>query len=175
MAMTDKEQKDLRSYCAFMLKEYGFDFPPSDPVVPALYVIHKEMQFNNESNQAIASQVKEAASKINNTAFHFNSADAAFKFQLGIAVKWMLIGILLLLFLVVSIWYWSLVNNVDEAKAIIQSAGNMGELIKRVKKDNEGYLFIDFIEAKGDSIQRFKEFEKLDAKTVRIYVGQESK
>jgi hypothetical protein len=71
MAMTEKEQRDLRSYCAFILKEYGFDIPPNDPVIPALYVIHKEMQFNNESNQVIASLVKEAASKINPTVFHF--------------------------------------------------------------------------------------------------------
>lgn len=65
--MTDKEQKDLRSYCAFILKEYGFDIPPNDPIIPALYVIHKEMQLNNESNKALALQVKEAAAKINPT------------------------------------------------------------------------------------------------------------
>jgi ribosomal protein S6 len=75
----------------------------------------------------------------------------------------------------VAIWYWSLANNVDEAKTIIQTAGNMGELMKRVKKDNHGYYFIDFTAAKGDSIQRFKEFQKLDAKTVRIYLGKASK
>ena len=72
MTMTDHEQKDLRSYCAFLLKEYGFHFSPSDPVVPALYIIHKEMQLNNQNNKALASQVKEATSRINPKEFHFH-------------------------------------------------------------------------------------------------------
>ena len=171
--MTDNEQRDLRSYCAFILKEYGFDIPPSDPVIPALYIIHKEMQLNNESNKAIASQVKEAASKINPTVFHFNTPGAAFKFQLGVAVKWILSGLLVLMLMALAIWYWSMVNNVEQAKTIIQTSANMTELIKRVKKDKEGYYFIEFTSAKGDSIQRFKEYQKLDAKTVRVYVGKE--
>jgi hypothetical protein len=34
--MTDQEQKALRSYCAFLLKEYGFYFAPDNPFMPAL-------------------------------------------------------------------------------------------------------------------------------------------
>jgi hypothetical protein len=174
MAMTDKEQKDLRSYCAFILKEYGFDIPLNDPVIPALYVIHKEMQLNTEANKAIALQVKEVASRINPTVFNFNSEGAAFKFQVGIAVKWILGGLLVLLFVVVAIWYWSMVIKVDEAKAIVEKSGIMNELIKRAKKDDEGHYFIDFKAAKGDSIQPFTEFQKVDAQTARIYVGKQS-
>ena len=173
--MTDQEQKDLRSYCAFILEEYGFDIPPNDPVIPALYIIHKEMQLNSRSNSEIASLVKEAASRINPIVFHFNSAEAAFRFQLGIAVKWLSSGLLVLMLVAMAIWYWSMVNNVDEAKTIIQNSENMSELLQRVKKNNEGYYFIDFTAAKEDSIQPFKEFQKLDSKTVRIYVGKESK
>ena len=171
--MTEKEQRGIRSYCAFLLTEYGVHFSPDDPVIPALYVIHKEMQLSNASNKGIASEIKEAAAKINPTVFHFNNGDAAYKFQIGIAVKYILIGSLVLLFTVAGIWYWSMVNNVDQAKAIIEASGSMGELMKRVKKD-EGFYVIDFTAAKGDSIQRFKEFQKLDAKTVRIVVGKES-
>jgi hypothetical protein len=36
----------------------------------------------------------------------------------------------------------------------------MGELMKRVKKNDEGFYVIDFTAAKGDSMQRFKEFQK---------------
>ena len=61
-----------------------FIFRQDDPVIPALYVIHKEMQLSNASNKAIASEVK-AAAKINPTVFHFNNGDAANKFHVGIA------------------------------------------------------------------------------------------
>lgn len=171
--MTEKEQRSIRAYCAFLLTEYGIHFSPDDPVIPALYVIHKEMQLTNTSNKAIASEVKEAAAKIDPTVFHFNNGDAAYKFHVGIAVKYILVGSLALLFTVAGIWYWSMVNNIDQAKAIIEASGSMGELMKRVKKD-DGFYVIDFTAAKGDSIQRFKEFQKLDAKTVRIVVGKES-
>jgi len=175
MAMTDKEQKDVRAYCAFLLKEHGFDIPVNDPIIPALYIIHKEMQLSNESSKALASQMREAAARIKSTVFNFNSESAAFKFQVGIAVKWILIGALVLLFVVIAIWHWSRVNDIDQARAIIEASGNMGELMKRVQKDKEGYYFLDFTAAKADSIQHFKEYQKLDAKTVRIYVGKESK
>jgi hypothetical protein len=174
MAITEKEQRSIRAYCAFLLTEHGIHISPDDPVIPALYVIHKEMQLNNTNNKAIESEVKNAAAKINPTVFNFNSDDAAYEFQVGIAVKYILIGSLVLLLTVAGIWYWSMVNNVDQAKTIIEASGNMGELMKRVKKDKEGFYVIDFTAAKGDSVQRFKEFLQLDAKTVRIVVGKES-
>ena len=132
------------------------------------------MQLNNTTNKAIGAEVRDAAAKINPTVFQFNNGDAAYRFHVGIAVKYILIGSLVLLFTVAGIWYWSMVNKVDEAKTIIEASGNMGELMKRVTKDKEGFYVIDFTAAKGDSIQRFKEFLQLDAKTVRIVVGKES-
>jgi hypothetical protein len=174
MAMTEKEQRNIRAYCAFLIDEYGIHFSPDDPVIPALYVIHREMQLNNTSNKAIASEVKDAAAKINPTVFHFNNENAAYEFQVGIAVKYILIGSLVLLFTVAGIWYWSMVNKVNQAKTIIETSGSLGELMKRVKKDDEGFYVIDFTAAKGDSVQRFKEFLQLDAKTVRIVLGKES-
>ena len=139
MAMTEKEQRSIRTYCAFLLTEHGIHFSPDDPVIPALYIIHKEMLLNSTSNKAIASEVKEAAAKINPMVFNFNNEDAAYKFQVGIAVKYILIGLLVLLFTVAGIWCWSMVHNVDQAKAIIETSGSMGELMKLVKKDNEGF------------------------------------
>ena len=175
MAMTDKEQRSIRAYCAFLLNEHGIHFSPDDPVIPALYVIHQEMQLNNTTNKAIASEVKEAAAKIKPTVFNFNNEDAAYQFQVGIAVKYIMIGSLVLLLTIAGIWYWSMVNDVDQAKIIVEASGNMGELLRRVKKDKEGLYVIDFTAAKGDSIQRFKEFVQFDAKTVRIVVGKASR
>jgi hypothetical protein len=134
----------------------------------------ENMQLNNKSNKAVASEVKDAAAKINPTVFNFNKEDAAYKFQVGVAVKYILIGSLVLLFTVAGIWYWSMVNDVNRAKTVVEASGNMGELMKRVTKDKEGFYVIDFTEAKGNSIKRFKEFIQLDAKTVRIVVGKES-
>lgn len=175
MAMTDRELKDLRSYCAFLLKEYGFQLSPSDPVIPALYIIHMEMQLNNENNKALASQVKDASSRINPKEFHFHHPGEAWKFQMGIVFKWLSSVLIILLFVWVAVWYWSVVKDVDGARTIIESSRNMGELHKAVKKDKAGYYFIDFTAAKGDSIQNFKEYQKLNAKTVRVYLGKESR
>jgi hypothetical protein len=175
MAMTDQEQKDLRAYCAFILKEFGFHFPPNDPVIPAIYIIHKEMQLNNQNNKAIASLIKEALSKINPTSYHFNSAGEAWKFQMGITVRWVLGGLLVLVFMWSAVWYWSMANDVDKARTIIESSNNLGGLIKRIQINDEGYYFIDFTTANGDSMQHFKDFQKLNARTVRVYLGKHHK
>jgi hypothetical protein len=172
MAMTDQEQKDLRTYCAFILKEFGFHFPPNDPVIPAMYIFHKEMQLNNENNRAIASLIKEALSKINPSSYHFNSAGEAWKFQMGITLRWVLSGLLILVFIWTAIWYWSRVTDIHRAKTIIGASDNISELVKRVQKNNEGYYFIDFTAAKGDSIQHFKEPQKLSVRTIRVYLGK---
>lgn len=173
--MTDQEQKELRFYCAFLLKEYGFQFSPTDPVIPALYIIYKEMQLNSQSNKALASQVKEAASKITPNEFHFHCAGEAWKFQLGIAVKWILTGLIALLFMVVAVWYWSMAKDVDKARTIIESSGDVSELLKAMTKDKAGYYFIDFTTAKGDSIRSLKEYWRLNSRTVRVYLGKESR
>lgn len=175
MAMTSQEQKELRSYCAFLLKEYGFQFSPSDPVIPALYIIHKEVQLNNQNNKALATQVKVAASQISPQVFHFNVKGEAWKFQLGIAVKRFLYGLLVLLLLGIAAWTWSMANDIYKAKVILHASDNLGGLVKQVKKNEAGYFFIDFTAAQGDSIQHFTEFQKLNAKTVRVFLGKESK
>jgi len=171
--MTDHEQKELRHYCAFLLKEYGFEFSPIDPVIPALYIIHKEMQLNNQSNSVIAAQIKEASLQINPRVFHFNSPGEAWKFQMGAAVKWLWGVTLALAFILVAAWYWSIVNDVRRAKAILETSGPVGGFLKGVSRDKVGY-YVEFTAANGDSIQPFTEFRKLDARTVRVYLERES-
>ncbi len=173
--MTDQEQKDLRTYCAFLLKEYGFHFSPNDPVIPALYIIHKEMQLNNRNNTALISQVKKAASQISPRVFNFNVAGEAWKFQMGSIFKWVVIGLIVLLFAVLGVWYWSMAKDMNKARSIIHGSDNVSELMKLVKQNNQGYYFIDFTIAKGDSILHFKEYQKLNTKTVRVYLGKEIK
>lgn len=171
--MTDKEQKDLRAYCAFLLKEYGFHISPSDPIIPALYIIHKEMHHSIQSSKTLASLIKEASASINPTQYHFQYPGEAWKFQLGIALKWFLMGLIAVLLTSVGVWYWSMVKEIDKARMIIEASGPAGELVKAVQKDEDGYYFIDFTAPKGDSIRGFKEFRKLNVKTVRVYLGKD--
>ena len=63
-------------------------------------------------------------------------------------------------------------NDVDRARTIIGASDNISELLKRTRKNNDGSYFIDFIAAKGDSIQYFVEYERLSSKTVRVYLGR---
>jgi hypothetical protein len=171
--MTDQAQSNLRSYSAFLLKELGIYYPESDATLPYLYAIHKEMELNNRTNKEIASLIQQALSKINPKEFKFYSGDAASKFQNGITLRWGIIGTLILLFFWIAAWHWSAVNDVHRAKVIIGATGKTAELLKCMKKDNEGFYYFDFSEAKGKSIQNFKEFERLDARTVRVYLGKE--
>ncbi|MBX2970089.1 MAG: hypothetical protein KF803_12025 [Cyclobacteriaceae bacterium] len=174
--MTDKEQRDLRAYCAFLLKEYGFQLTPTDPVMPALYIIHREMEHNSSSNRELAQQVRKAAEKIKPQVFHFNVAGEAWKFQLGAAVKWLVGGLIILLFLGLAAGYWSTTSKVKQANAIMEAHGYMHQLMEQVKKDESGYYYVDFTSAMGntkaDSTERFKKFQILNAKTVRVYLGK---
>lgn len=172
--MTDQVQKNLTNYCASLLVEHGFDYPVNDPVLPALYVIHKDMQQNNQKNQAIADAILEASKKFNPKQFIFNNSDAASKFQREITIRWSLIAGFVALLAWVAAWHWSMRNDVDKARTIISVSGNMGVLLQAVKKDNSGAFFIDFTAAKGDSIRYFTEYQELNAKTVRVYLGKET-
>ncbi|CAN5389361.1 hypothetical protein BH10BAC4_BH10BAC4_07500 [soil metagenome] len=170
--MTDQEQKAVRSYCAFILKEYGFHFSPDDPVIPALYIMHKEMQLNNQDNKAIASMITDASAKINPTVFHFISPGEAFRFQLGAALKWIIISVPILMLIWIGVWYWSMTSDVDKARVIIQATDKASELVKRARVDEQGHYFIDFTASSGDSVKHFREFRKLNTKTIRVYLGK---
>jgi hypothetical protein len=175
MVMTDQEQKDLRSYCALLLKEYGFHFSPNDPVIPALYIIYKEMQANTQRSNALTILIKDASSKINPTVFHFHVPGEALRFQIGQALKWMLLATPVLLMSWIGVWHWSMTKDLDQARNIINTFENVSELVKHVKKNDDGYYFIDFTISKGDSIQQVREFGMLNPKTVRVYLGKGQK
>lgn len=171
--MTAREQKDIRSYCALLLKEYGIFISPDDPVIPALYIIYRHTQSTHDNNKLLASQIREALSKSNPREFHFHHPGEAWKFQLAAAFKWAIGGFAILIFISIGSWHWSKANDVKAAKAILQASGNMGILFQRVQKNNKGAFFIDFTAAAGDSIRHFMEYEKVNKKTIRIYLGKE--
>ncbi len=172
--MTEREQKAVRAYCAFLLTEYGFVFSPLDPVIPALYTMHKEVDLLKKSNSELATLVEEASSKINPVVYQFNSKGEAWRFQMGIAVKWILFGALFGMLAWIAVWYWSMKNEIDQVRIMNETFQTTAELNKRVKTQ-DGVYYIDFTAAKGDSTIYFTEFRKLNAKTVRVYLGKESK
>lgn len=172
--MTNQEQKDLRSYCALLLNKYGFHFSPNDPVIPALYIIYRHMKFNNESNEVLASKIKEAMSRTNPKEFHFHHPGEAWEFQMAGVLKWVLSGLAVFILLWFASWHWSRVHDVAAARVIIQHSTNIDKLFHRVQKNEEGTYFLDFTASAGDSVKYFVEYEKLDRKTIRVYVGRES-
>ncbi|MBL0742099.1 hypothetical protein [Chryseolinea lacunae] len=174
MTQDEKLKRDLRSYCAFLIKEYGIIYPPTDPVIPALFAIHKDMQLNNQKNADIAFRIHEAAAKVEPRVFQLNSFKAAFGFQLGIAAKWTLWGGMLLGFAWLATWVWSINADLKKAKMIIESSKKTVELIQKVRIDNAGYYYIDFVAAKRGTIKNFHEFTKVDKNTVRVYLGKDS-
>ena len=94
---------------------------------------------------------------------------------MGITLRWGLIGFLALMLIWIAAWRWSMANDIDRARDIIGAHDNMGELLKRTKKNSEGFYSIDFIAAKGNSIRHFVEYEKLNSKTVRVYLGRDTR
>lgn len=171
MAMTEREQRDFRSYCGSLLDKYGFHFTTTDPTTPIMFVIHKELQECLEANKALVGEVKNAASKINPEIFQFNTHGEARGFQVGRGLKWLIISIPVLVFFVIAAWWYRMANDVHQASFIIDNSANIHELVKRVKKIDDFYV-IDFTAAQKDSITPYVEFRRVDTKTVRVYLGK---
>jgi hypothetical protein len=133
------------------------------------------MKSNSESNEVLASQIREASSKIKPKEFHFHYPGEAWKFQMAGLFKWLLSGLVVFAMMWFGAWHWSRANDVGAARAILQSSGIMSNLFHRVQKNDNGTYFIDFTISTGDSVRHFVEYEKLDRKTVRIYLGRETK
>lgn len=174
MAMTTQEKKNLRNYCAYLLKEYGILISPDDPVIPALYIFYRHTNSLHESNQALVSQVQSVLSKVRPKEFHFHHPGEAWKFQLAAAVKWAIGGLVVIILSVLGIWQWSRSNDVEAANTVLQSAGNMSILFDRIRRNESGIYYLDFTAASGDSVRYFSEYQRLNKKTVRIYMGSDS-
>lgn len=171
--MTEREEKELRNYCAWLLKEYGFSFPPSDPVIPALYVIHRELMTTKKSNEGIVQQIKEAALKVNPTIYSFSHPGEAWKFQMAQGVKWVLVATIFL----ISSWGWYLSimvsGRIEEAKVTMNYLSRIEKnLLPLIRKDKEGFLFLEFSKPTGDTIRSFTEYNKLTNNKIRVYLGK---
>ena len=91
---------------------------------------------------------------------------------MGIVLRWIFFGLLLALFAWIAVWYWSIKNEIDHLRMMNETFKTASQLNKRAKKQ-DGIYFIDFTAAKGDSTKYFTEFRKLNASTIRVYLGEE--
>ncbi|RAW01095.1 hypothetical protein [Pseudochryseolinea flava] len=173
MSMTPQEQQDLRNYCASLLKDYGFHFSPEDPVIPALYVIHKETESNLKAQRMLTTEFRDALDKVK-PQFHFHDGESAWKFQLSGLIKWAISVVAVLVAMGTGVWQWSRVHDVDAARQILDYSPRVNALLKCVKRTDAGLLFLDFTVQQGDSIAPFLEYERINKKTVRVYLGMDS-
>jgi len=172
--MTESEHKALRNYCAYMLKEFGFEFSPTDPVIPALYVIHHELMAVRKNNEMLARSVQEATKKINPTIYNFSSPGEAWKFQIAHSLKWLFIGLSLFLIIWILSNWWTNVDNLNRAETIIETSDQIkSSLLQRVKKDEKGYYYLEFTKSSGEQVRFFNEFDRIDNETVRVYLGKQ--
>jgi len=172
MGMTEREQKDFRSYFGGINDKYGFHFTTTDPTSPIIYVIHKELEACLDSNKAIVEEVKNASSKINPQVFEFKAQGEAKGFQVGIGLKWLILSIPILVFCTIGVWWYRMAQEVRQAELIIENSNNIRQLSKRIRKIDDVYV-IDFTAAQKDSIMPYREYRKLDSKTVRVYLGKD--
>ncbi|MBS1508560.1 MAG: hypothetical protein JSS79_18130 [Bacteroidetes bacterium] len=171
--MNDKQEKLLRIYCAQILVKYGFEFSPHDPVVPALYTIHCELNSNKTGNEQVAKSIGEAMKKINPTVYNFSERGEAWKFKFAESLRWLFIGLSVVLVVVVSLIWWSQYNDIRRATLIIAASKGANEtFIRSAKRDSQGYVYLEFSRAKGNVVDFWTDYEEVKKDTIRVYVGK---
>ncbi len=171
--MNDKEERELRNYCAWLLKEYGFNFPPTDPVLPALYVIHRQMMAARKSNETLAEQFKDATKSLAPVVYNFSQPGEGWKFQAAASIRWAVGGLSLVAISWIAFVWWQARNDHANAKLIIDSASVIeSTLMQSAKRDSDGYLYLEFTEATGNKIKNFTEYDEIAHGKVRVYLGK---
>lgn len=171
--MSEKEEKLLRHYCAHVLIKYGFEFTTNDPVIPALYTIHRELNSNKVGNEEVARSIKIALEKLNPTVYNFNEKGEAWKFKFAESLRWLFVGFSAALVVAISIIWWRQYNDVKKASLIIAASKGADEtFIRSVKKDSQGYVYLEFSKAKGTVIDFWTQYEQIKKDTIRVYVGK---
>jgi hypothetical protein len=151
---------------------YGIHISENDELLPILHFVFHSVKEVNESRAKQESALNELLSKINRPVYNFGPGEA-WQFQLAGSLKWLFVGVSVVLLSWIGQTWWSGKNDLDEAQRIIQSSMRINShLLNNVKEDSDGFLFLEFTEAKGNAIKNFIEYEKVNSKTVRVYLGQ---
>lgn len=169
--MTDKELLHLREYCASLMTKYGFNLSTDNPATPMLYIIHREMEENNKTNKDIARLIRGASENMKAKNYHFNAPGEAWKFQMGIAIKWLIFGGLAIALTFCFVWYVSIQSDLAKAQYILDHEPALTQLLQQGKSDGKNY-FMEFRKPLGDGIQFLTEYEQIDSRTVRVYIDK---
>jgi hypothetical protein len=171
--MGEKQEQLLRAYCARVLVKYGFEFSPRDPVIPVLYTIYQELNANKVGNDKVAEEIRKALEKLNPTIYNFNQKGEAWKFKSAEALPWLFgsLGIVIAVF--AGLIWWRQYNDVGRAATIIQTSKGVDEIFLRsAKKDDRGYVYLEFCKAKGNVMEFWTEYNEVKKDTIRVYVGK---
>ena len=152
---------------------YGIHISENDELLPVLHFVFHSVKEVKESRAKQESALGDLMSKINRPVYNFAPGEA-WQFQIASSLKWLFIGISIVLFALIALKWWSSKNDLDEAQRIIRSSGRINShLLNNVKEDRDGFMFLEFTEAEENSIKNFIEYEKVNSRTVRVYLGQE--
>lgn len=171
--MTPSEQKELRDYSAHLMKSYGFDIPYTDPVMPALFVIHKEMSSTRIGNERLIGTITEAVKKLNVEGHRIATPGEAWKFQIAASVKWIALSISTMMIMLVLFAIIKANKKVEQAEKILDASPAVSSnFLKNVMKDSEGFYYLEFSEATGSKVKYFVEYDKVGNGKVRVYLGK---
>ena len=171
--MNASEEKSLREFSSHLLLDYGFEILASDPVLPALYIIYRELKTNNDGNKNVANAIQEALKKLNPTVYNFSEPGEGWKFQIAGSLKWMFIGFTIIGVIWSCHYWWRQYHDVEQARIMTKTEAPLNQLLlNNIRKDNDGYLFIQFDEAKGSSVKFYTEYDKRKDGSVRVYLGK---
>ena len=180
--MSGEEKLKIRDFSAHLLKEWGFDFPPEDPVMPALYVFHKENEVLRKANEKLQKEVqdgngklsadiKKIVSSLQPVTYNFSTKGEAWKFKVAGVLPWLIGG----MFFIITLWsvghYLKIVVQEQNKTLIIKKLNVIDQqILPSLKIDNDGDLYLEASSMK-DTIG-INEFVLLNNGKVRVYLGR---
>ncbi|MBS1681673.1 MAG: hypothetical protein JST48_08170 [Bacteroidetes bacterium] len=171
--MNEREEKKLRQFSSHLLNDYGFEISQSDPVLPALYLVHRELTDNKIGNEEVAKTLKIVLEKLNPTVYNFNGYGEAWKFKMAESMRWLFAGLSIVLAIFACLIWWRQNNDVSRAREIISASSGVHRLLMMATERNEnGFIYIELSKAKGRFVENFTQYHEIKTDTIRIYFGK---
>ena len=167
--MSEKQEVLLRQYCAHVLLKYGFEFSTHDPVVPALYIIYRELHASRIGNEELAKGINNAVGKMNPVVF---SSQQTLDLKVAENFKWFIAGLTIVTMQFMGLIWWNQHHDVQKAEEILKTSSELNQMLLNAKKDESNFMYWEFSKAKGKIILNYKEYVQVSHDTVRVYLGK---
>ncbi len=172
-------EKDRLAFADYFESQYGKRLSINDEMLPLLHYMFKVNQ-STVSRLAKTEKILENTQKIvndvvlkaNPKTYHFSSGEA-FRWQLGITLKYAfwIAGIMIIFWS--SYFWWAAHRDIKNAELILSAAPVVEQtLLHQIDADRNGFLFLEFKRPKGTLVENFTEFNVIDEETIRIYLGR---